>query len=200
MVFSVNSSAPKNSATPADSRPTSSRVICPGRTRLSKPIASASNSTPIAFFTVTSQGPLFGSQVAPPVAISSNGAPMPRPSANSFNPPPTASPLALIYSRAPASGAETQGETSRLDTTPNTAAPHSDPPSVLPAMRSRRELIDCGRRSSKAPNMAMAKITKNAENGTSTHADCRRACRLRLAPNIPISAPSKAKQAAIGST
>ncbi len=111
------------------------------------------------------------------MAINSNGAPIPRPRANSFSPPPTASPLALMYSSAPASGAETQ-----------------------PAIRSRRELIACGRRSSNAPNMAMAKITKNPENGTRTQADCNRAWRFKPAPNTPISAPSSAKQAAIGST
>ncbi|MCY1426900.1 hypothetical protein D9M71_427290 [compost metagenome] len=119
---------------------------------------------------------------------------------NSFKPPPSASPLALMYSSAPANGAETQGETSKLETTPNTAAPHSDPPSVRPAMRSRRLLMACGSLSSKTPNIAKANTAKNIANGTSTQADCSRACRLSWAPNRPIRAPSRAKQAAIGST
>ena len=94
---------------------------------------------------------------------------------NSFSPPPSASPLALMYSNAPASGAETQGETSRLETTPSTAAPHNEPPSVRPAMRSSRLLIACGNLSSKTPNIARANTAKNIANGTSTHADCSRA-------------------------
>ncbi|ETD52388.1 hypothetical protein X778_14060 [Pseudomonas aeruginosa VRFPA07] len=57
-----------------------------------------------------------------------------------------------------------------------------------------------GRRSSKKPNMATANSAKNAANGTSTQGDCNCAWRLRLAPNMPISAPSRAKQSAIGST
>ncbi|MNO89364.1 hypothetical protein D3C76_808430 [compost metagenome] len=119
---------------------------------------------------------------------------------NSFKPPPSASPLALMYSSAPANGAETQGETSKLETTPNTAAPHSDPPSVRPAMRSRRLLMACGSLSSKTPNIASANSAKNIAKGTSTQADCSRACRLSWAPNRPISAPSRAKHAAIGRT
>ncbi|MNG08627.1 hypothetical protein D3C84_920000 [compost metagenome] len=94
---------------------------------------------------------------------------------NSFRPPPKASPLALMYSNAPASGADTQGETSRLETTPSTAAPHSEPPSVRPAMRSSRLLMACGNLSSKTPNIASANTAKNMAKGTSTHADCRRA-------------------------
>ncbi|MNG12663.1 hypothetical protein D3C84_962880 [compost metagenome] len=125
---------------------------------------------------------------------------MPRPSTNSFNAPPSASPLALMYSSAPARGADTQGETNRLETTPSTAAPHSDPPSVRPAIRSRRLLMAWGSFSSNTPNIARAKMAKNRANGTSTQADCRRACRFNWAPNNPIKAPSKAKQAAIGST
>ncbi|MNF77226.1 hypothetical protein D3C84_593660 [compost metagenome] len=90
---------------------------------------------------------------------------------NSFNPPPKASPLALMYSNAPANGAETQGETSRLDTTPSTAAPHREPPSVRPAMRSRRLLMACGSLSSNTPNIARANTAKNIAKGTSTQAD-----------------------------
>ncbi|ETD52353.1 hypothetical protein X922_09395 [Pseudomonas aeruginosa VRFPA08] len=48
--------------------------------------------------------------------------------------------------------------------------------------------------------MATANSAKNAANGTSTQGDCNCAWRLRLAPNMPISAPSRAKQSAIGST
>ncbi len=48
--------------------------------------------------------------------------------------------------------------------------------------------------------MARANTAKKAAKGTSTQADCRRACRFSSAPNTPISAPSTAKQAAIGST
>ncbi|MNZ59199.1 hypothetical protein D3C78_772290 [compost metagenome] len=175
-------------------------MICPGSTRLSRPMARPNSSTPMAFFTVTSHGPLFGSQAAPPVATSSSGAPMPRPRANSFSAPPTASPLALIYSSAPASGADTQGDTSRLENTPRIAAPSSEPPLVWPTRRSRRWLMACGSFNSNRPNIARANSTKNSENGTSTQADCRRACRFMPAPNRPISAPSSAKQAAIGST
>ncbi|MNL12904.1 hypothetical protein D3C87_1337850 [compost metagenome] len=94
---------------------------------------------------------------------------------NSFKPPPKASPLALMYSNAPANGAETQGETNRLETTPSTAAPHSEPPSVRPAMRSSRVLMACGNLSSNTPNIAKANTAKNIANGTSTQADCSRA-------------------------
>lgn len=94
----------------------------------------------MAFFTVFSQGPLFGSRAAPPVATSSKGAPMPVPVANSLSAPPVASPLALMYSNAPAVGADTHGETSRLESTPSIAAPSSEPPRVWLATLFRRLL------------------------------------------------------------
>ena len=119
---------PRNRLTPAARKPINSRVAGPGSTRLSRPTANPSNNTPMVFFTVTSHGPLLGSHAAPPVATSTSGVPMPSPSTSSFRPPPSASPLALMYSNAPARGADTHGETSKLDTTPSTAAPHSEPP------------------------------------------------------------------------
>ncbi|MNG37617.1 hypothetical protein D3C84_1250290 [compost metagenome] len=67
-------------------------------------------------------------------------------------------------------------------------------------MRSSRVLMACGNLSSKTPNIAKANTAKNIANGTSTQADCRRACRFSCAPNIPINAPSRAKHTAIGST
>ena len=42
--------------------------------------------------------------------------------------PTAASSGADLNGKAPASGADTQGDTSRLETTPSTAAPHSEPP------------------------------------------------------------------------
>ncbi|MNY53851.1 hypothetical protein D3C86_1896490 [compost metagenome] len=58
----------------------------------------------------------------------------------------------------------------------------------------------CGSLSSNTPNMARANSAKNVANGTSTQADCRRAWRLSCAPNMPINAPSRAKQMAMGNT
>ena len=37
--------------------------------------------------------------------------------------------------------------------------------------------------------MARAKTPKNSAKGTSTHGDCRRACRFSSAPNTPITGP-----------
>ena len=89
--------------------------------------------------------------------------------------PSTASPVRLMYSNAPASGAATQGPTISAESTPirNTAA--TLPPWSRPPAFASRLCIDVGSCSSYTPNIESANSTKIAAKPPSTHGFCREA-------------------------
>ncbi|MNT50906.1 hypothetical protein D3C72_1878440 [compost metagenome] len=78
---------------------------------------------PNSRFTPSIHGPALGSKAPEDAPTISSGTPMPQAMANSAEPPRTTSPVCEIYSKAPASGAATQGPTISADSAPITSAP-----------------------------------------------------------------------------
>ncbi len=102
--------------------------------------------------------------------------------------------------RAPASGAETQGETTRLDSEPMTATLTCLPPPVREPSESTADCQLAGNLNSYRPNMDRESAAKTSANPTSTGGDCKAACTLRLAPKRPTNVPMMAYVTAIPST
>ena len=98
--------------------PQSPSVTGPCNTGSSTQTAMANSTRPSTTLIVSIQLPARGSHFAPPAPNISSGTPIPSPRTNRDNPPTRASPVLLRYVRAPASGAETQGDNSRTEPAP----------------------------------------------------------------------------------
>ena len=112
--------------------PHSSMMTETDNTGVTIQMATPSRSSPNNTLMCTIQAPARGSRLPAERPVSSSGTLMPMAMANNAVPPSTTSPVWLMYTRAPASGAATQGPTIREDTAPSTKTLASLPPCSPP--------------------------------------------------------------------
>ena len=135
-------------------------------------IATASKATPKKRLTASIQPPARGSKAPAERPISNSGMPMPMASENSDTPPSTTSLVWLMYSKAPAKGAATQGPTINAEMAPMTKTLVKRPPWMRLLASVKRLCRKLGICNSKKPNMDSDSATKIAAPAPSAQGFC----------------------------